>query len=65
MSRKIWIGYHASYDFCDVFRTVEKVFDDEVKALLWAEDKEFLAGRQIWDDGTEMEWREYEEFEVE
>lgn len=62
---KIWIGYYCTYNLCDVWKNVEKVFDDEVKALLWAEDKEFLAGRQIWDDGTELEWREYEEHVVE
>ena len=61
----VWIGYHCYHDLCDSWRTVERVFDCEVKALLWAEDREFLAGRQIWDDGTELEWREYEERTVE
>lgn len=32
-----------------------KVFDDEVKALVWKEDFK----------STEFEWRSYEEFDVE
>jgi hypothetical protein len=48
-----------------MWKTVEKVFDDEVKALLWAEDPDFLKDRQVWSDGTELEWREYEEMEIE
>lgn len=62
---KVWIGYRVYHNFCDTFKTVEKVFDDEVKALLWSEDKEFLASRQVWSDGTEMEWREYIDMDVE
>lgn len=62
---KIWIGYYVSYDLCDCWKTVEKVFDDEVKALLWVEDSEFVKNIRKWDDKTEMEWREYEEFDVE
>jgi len=62
---KVWVGYYCSHNFCDVWKVAEKVFDDEVKALLWAEDKAFLDVCQVWDDGTVMEWREYEEFEVE
>lgn len=62
---KIWVGYYCEYNLCDMWKTVEKVFDDEVKALLWSEDKEFEANAQKWSDGTVMEWREYEEFEVE
>lgn len=62
---KVWLGIYCSYNLCDVWETVEKVFDDEVKALLWAEDPEFMKDRQIWTDGTEMEWRRYEAMEVE
>ena len=62
---KVWIGYFCSHDLCDTWKTVEKVFDDEVKALLWAEDAEFAKTAQKWTDGTELEWREYKEFEVE
>lgn len=62
---KVWIGYYCTYNLCDMWKTVEKVFDDEVKALLWAEDKEFAATADKWTDGTALEWREYEEMEVE
>lgn len=62
---RIWIGYHCTYNFCDTWKNVEKVFDDEVKALLWTEDREFLASAYKWTDGTEMEWREYKEHVVE
>lgn len=62
---KVYIGYYCEYNLCDMWKTVEKVFDDEVKALLWAEDPDFLKDRQVWSDGTELEWREYEEMEIE
>lgn len=52
---KVWIGYEVYYDYCNEWRTAVKVFDDEVKALIWKED--FKA--------TETEWRSYEAFEVE
>ena len=57
---KVWIGYQCSYDYCDVHRYVERVFDDEVKALLWAEDPEFAKDRD-----PNLDWREYEERVVE
>jgi hypothetical protein len=62
---KVWIGYHCTHDLCDTWETVEKVFDDEVKALLWAEDPEFARTAPKWTDGTELEWRRYEERETE
>lgn len=52
---KVYIGYECYYNWCDVFKTLVKVFDDEVKALIWKE--EFAA--------HEQEWREYEEKDVE
>lgn len=52
---KVWIGYDCYYNYCDIFTSVAKVFDDEVKALVWKE--EFAS--------TETEWRNYEEHEVE
>ena len=52
---KVYIGYQCYYDYCDVWRHAEKVFDDEVKAFLWEEEFE----------PTEHEWRSYEEMEVE
>jgi hypothetical protein len=52
---KVYIGYDVYYDYCEIWRVVTKIFDDEVKALIWKED--FKA--------TELEWREYEEHEVE
>lgn len=57
---KVWIGYHCCYNGLDVFRSVERVFDDEVKALLWAEDEEFADQHD-----EERDWREYEVHELE
>ena len=61
---KVWIGYHCSHNLCDTWETVEKVFDDEVKALLWAEDPEFEKAAQRYNEEV-LEWRRYEEREVE
>jgi hypothetical protein len=55
MEMKVWIGYNVYYNYCDEWRSAVKVFDDEVKALIWKEEGPF----------TECEWRSYEEFEVE
>jgi hypothetical protein len=52
---KVYLGYECYYNYCDVFESVVKVFDDEVKALIWKE--EFTS--------TETEWRTYREIEVE
>ena len=52
---KVYIGYECYYNYCDVFKTVVKVFDDEVKALVWKEEFE----------ETETDFREYKEMEVE
>lgn len=52
---KVYIGYECNYDYCTTWREVVKVFDDEVKALVWKE--EFIE--------TDLEWRIYEEMEVE
>lgn len=52
---KVYLGYQCYYNFCDVFETVEKVFSDEVEALVWKED--FVA--------TETDWRTYVEWDVE
>ena len=55
---KVWIGYHCHYDGgANQWETVEKIFDDEVKALLWVEDPSF-----VHDD---YDLRKYEEKEVE
>lgn len=52
---KVYIGYETYYNYCDVFETVVKVFDDEVKALVWVDDFK----------PTEQESRYYKEIEVE
>lgn len=52
---KVYVGYECYYDYCNVWKEVAKIFDDEVKALVWQE--EFLA--------TETQWREYREVTVE
>lgn len=62
---KVWIGYYCYHNLCDTWETVEKVFDDEVKALLWAEDEEFARTAQKWNDTEALEWRRYEEREIE
>lgn len=61
---KVYLGYYCHNDLCDVFRKVEKVFDDEVKALLWKDDVEFNKNVDTFNDEP-MEWREYVEIEVE
>jgi hypothetical protein len=52
---KVWIGYECYYVYSNQWRSAVKVFDDEVKALIWKEDFE----------ATKFEWRSYEQFEVE
>jgi hypothetical protein len=52
---KVWIGYECHFNGAVYVRTSTKVFDCEVKALLWKDDPEFKG----------IEFREYEEFEVE
>ena len=51
---KVYLGYECHSDYCDIWKHVVVVFDDEVKALVWAESME----------RTELDWREYEEMEV-
>ena len=55
MNKTVFICYNCWYDYCDVFKDVEKVFDDEVKALVWKEEVK----------PTEMHWRDYESKELE
>ena len=52
---KVYIGYQCYYDYCNVWETAVKVFDDAVKALVWKE--EFVS--------TDTEWRNFVEFKVE
>lgn len=52
---KIYLGYECYYNYCDAFQTVVKVFDCEVKALVWKD--EVVA--------TETEYRNYQEMDVE
>ena len=52
---KVYLGKQCYNNYCEVFKTVVKVFDDEVKALIWKED--FVE--------TETESREYEAMELE
>jgi hypothetical protein len=54
---KVWIGYECYSNTVDVWEYVEKIFDDEVKALLWVEDSSY--------QHDECEWRYCEEWEVE
>jgi hypothetical protein len=52
---KVWIGYQCYFNYCDEFKSAVKVFDDEVKALIWKEEFE----------DTESEYRNYQEMDVE
>lgn len=52
---KVWIGYHFYFNSCEYLETAVKVFDDEVKALIWKEDFE----------ETEWDSRGYRAFELE
>jgi hypothetical protein len=54
---KVYIGYDCYDNGCDIWKTVVKVFDDEVKALIWKETQP--------DNYNPSEWREYSEVEVE
>lgn len=52
---KVWIGFEVYYNYCDEFKSVAKVFDDEIKALIWKEEMK----------PTETEWRNIAEMDVE
>ena len=55
---KVWLCYDVSFDGgMGIYRHLQKIFDCEVKALLWLDEKKPVE----YDD----EWREYEEKEVE
>jgi hypothetical protein len=54
---KVYLGYQCYYNGCDEFANVVKVFDCEVKALVWVE--EFVP------NDPESESRRYEERVVE
>ena len=30
---KVYLGYQCYYDYCDIWESVAKVFDDELKAI--------------------------------
>lgn len=61
---KVWLGIYCYHNLCETWETVEKVFDDEVKALLWAEDPAFEKAAQRYNEEI-LEWRKYKEVEVE
>lgn len=52
---KVYVCYECYYDYCEIWKLVMKVFDCEVKALVWKEEVE----------ATETDWREYIQMEVE
>jgi hypothetical protein len=52
---KVYLGILCYTNGVEFWESVERVFDDEAKALVWSEDVE----------PTEWEWRKYTEFEVE
>ena len=52
---KVYVGFTSCTNGVEFWETVERVFDDETKALIWSEEVE----------PTEWEWRKYSEFEVE
>ena len=52
---KVYFWIYHYYNGCDSWDTVERVFDDEVKAVVWVDDFQ----------DTESEGRTYREVEVE
>ena len=52
---KVYLGIEVFYNGCDQFETVAKVFDDEIKAIVWKDEFK----------NTVQEWREYKEVNVE
>ncbi len=58
---KVWLGYDVHFDGgMGITRHLEKVFDCEVKAFLWVEEKANNGNYH-----PDYEWRESEEKEVE
>lgn len=53
---KVYLGKSCYDNGCDIWKTVDRVFDAEAKALVWKEES-FTTDPN--------EWREYEEMEVE
>jgi hypothetical protein len=51
----VYIGFEVYYDYCNQYETVAKVFDDEVKALVWVDEIKH----------TDTEWRTYRKVLVE
>jgi hypothetical protein len=59
--KNVWVGYACSYDGgMGVEKTIEKVFGDEIAALLWAEDRLYAQN-----NNPDYYWREYKLFNVE
>lgn len=53
---KVWVGYDVSFNGgMDSHHRLTKIFDCEVKAFLWAEEKQ----------ANKYQWREFEERDVE
>ena len=52
---KVYLGYQCYNNYAEILKTVVKVFDCEVKAIVWKED--FVE--------TETDSREYKQMEVE
>lgn len=46
---QVYVCYQCYYNYCDVFETVVKIVDDEVKALVWREEV----------DDTDTDFRSY------
>jgi len=53
---RVYLGMLCYDNHCEIRKHVERVFDDEAKALVWTEES-FTTDPD--------EWREYEEREVE
>jgi hypothetical protein len=52
---KVWLCYDCYFNGCDEWKSVVKIVDDEVKALLWQEEVQ----------NTDRDYRYYEEKIVE
>lgn len=54
MKSYVYIGYMCYYDYCEIWKSVECVFEKEVDAMKWVENLQ----------PSETDWREYSKIEL-
>lgn len=57
---KVYVCYQCFHDFCNNWEIMEHIFADELKAMEWVSEFE-----EVKYQGSAVEWRSYEEVEVE